>query len=122
MAAPAQSPLSEVAAAQGAPVYLGSYNATTSAKTNAEVATPFSNSGDGLAGKVLMVHNTGTDDVRILPVAGSTDDVTITRNAAGFGVLVSAGSKVTLRMQPAMPYLAVICPSSTATVDVWELT
>lgn len=122
MTAPAQSPLNEVTAAQGAPVYLGSYNATTTAKTNAEVTTAFNATGDGLAGKVLLIHNTGTDDVRVLPVAASTGDVTTVRDAAGFGVLVSAGAKVTIRMQPSMAYLSVICPSSTATVDVWELT
>jgi hypothetical protein len=85
------------------------------------VATPFNATGDGLAGKVLLVFNDGTVDVRILPVLLSTDDVTVTRNAAGFGVLVPAGGKVTLRMVAGLPFLAVITTSSTANVDVWEL-
>lgn len=122
MAAPMQSPIALLAASVGAPFYLGSYNATGTAKTNAEVGTPFCTTGDCLLGKVLLIDNQGSVDVRILPVALSTGDVTTTRDAAGFGVLVAAGAKVTLTMPPsALPYLSVITVSSTANVDVWEL-
>lgn len=119
MAPATQSPLSDLAASAGMPVYLGSYNVTTTSKTNGQVGTTFNTSGDGLAGKTLLLITDA--DVRILPVTSSTGVVTTTRDAAGFGVLVSAGSRVTLRMGPAATHLAIIHASSTANVDVWEL-
>ncbi len=114
------SPIGDLSAAQGEPFYLGSYNATTTAKTNAEVGTPFAITGEFLKHKVLLLHNTGSVTIRILPVATSTGDVTTTRDAAGFGVEVAAGAKVTLRLST-KGYLSVITSSSTANVDVWEL-
>ncbi len=66
------SPIGDLSAAQGEPFYLGSYNATTTAKTNAEVGTPFAITGEFLKHKVLLLHNTGSVTIRILPVATST--------------------------------------------------
>jgi hypothetical protein len=114
------SPVAELATAQGMPDYLGSYNATTTAKTNAEVTTPFGTGTGLLKNKVLLIHNAGSVAIRLLPVATSTGDVTTTRNAAGFGVYVAADEKVTLRMV-GMGYLSIITTSSTADVDVHEL-
>lgn len=117
----AKGPTGDLAASVGSPRYLGSYNATATAKTNAEVSTPFGTGTGLLKNKVLLVDNQGAVDIRILEVSTSTGDVTTTRDAAGFGVLVRAGSAVTLRMGPDLGYLSVITTSSTANVDVWEL-
>lgn len=118
---PPKNPEAAQAAAVGSPRYLGSYNATTTAKTNAEVATPFGTGTGLLKNKTLLIHNAGTVAVRILEVSTSTGDVTTTRNAAGFGVYVNAGEKATLTMGPDMGYLSVITTSSTSDLDVWEL-
>lgn len=120
MTAP-KSALAALQAAIGSPRYLGSYNATGTAKTNAEVGTAFCTTGTLLKNKTLLIDNQGSVDIRILEVATSTGDVTTTRDAAGFGVLVKAGTSVTLTMGPDLGYLSVITVSSTANVDVWEL-
>lgn len=105
----------------GYPVYLGTIDATTTAKTNAEATTPFANSGELLKGKVLAVHNAGAVDVRIALVATSTGDVTSTRDAAGFGWTIKAGDQKTFRVGSTLGYLSVITVSSTANFDVFEL-
>jgi hypothetical protein len=119
MAASFLSPVAELSAAQGSPTYLGTYDATGTSKTNSQATTPFGHTGDFLTGKVLLVHNAGSVAVRIHPVAASYGTVT-TNRTGNHGVYVEAGEKATLRM--AQPYLAVITTSSTANVDVWELT
>lgn len=120
MTAPKNS-LASLEAAIGSPRYLGSYNATTTAKTNAEVTTPFGTGTGLLKNKVLLLHNAGSVAVRLLEVSTSTGDVTTTRNAAGFGVYLEAGEKATMRMGPDLGYLSIITTSSTADVDVWEM-
>lgn len=108
-------------ALSGYPVYLGTVDATTTAKTNAEATTPFGSSGELLKGKVLLIQNAGSVDIRLHPVATSTGDVSNTRGA-GFGVAISPGERIIIRMGEAYGYMAVITTSSTANVDFWELT
>lgn len=105
----------------GYPVYLGTIDATTTAKTQAEASTPFAHTGELLKGKVIVIHNAGSVDVRIHPVATSTGDVTSTRNAAGFGFTIKAGDQKAFRMGDQYGYLSVITVSSTANVDFHEL-
>lgn len=107
--------------AMGYPVYLGTIDATTSAKTNAEATTPFGHTGELLKGQVLAVHNAGSVDVRIAMVELSTGDVTSTRNAAGFGWTIKAGDQKVFRNGSAYGYLSVITVSSTANVDVFRM-
>ncbi len=105
----------------GYPVYLGTVDATTTAKTNKEATTPFNDTTPALSGKVLLVYNAGSVDVRLHPVDTDTGDTTNTRGA-GFGVPLAAGAFFTIRMGSTYRWMSVITTSSTANVDFWELT
>lgn len=107
-------------AALGSPRYLGTINAGTTAKTNAEASTPFAATGDALKGKMLLIVTDAA--VRLHGVATSDGDVTTTRNAAGFGVPLAADERVVIRVVDDYPYLSVITASGSANVDIWELT
>lgn len=106
----------------GTPLYLGTIDATTTSKTNHEATTAFSNTGDALGGKILLIHNTGTTAARVYGVTTNTGTVTNTRGAAAaFGVPIAPDSIKVLTMTADRKFLAVIMVSSTANVDVWEL-
>ena len=105
----------------GYPVYLGTYDATTTSKTNHQATTVFNNTGVALKGKVLCIYNAGSVDVRWHPTATNDGTTTNTRGAT-FGVPLAPGSFATVRMGETYGWLAVIATSSTANVDVWELT
>lgn len=102
------------------PTYLGTIDATTTAKTNAEATTPFNTTGDLLKGKVLLIQNAGTVSIRLYAVNGSTDDVSNTRGA-GFGPEIQPGERIIMVMNLSNGYLAGITTSSTANIDIWEL-
>lgn len=104
----------------GYPLYLGTVDATTTAKTNAEATTPFATTGDNLKGKVLMIQNAGAVSVRLHPVSTSTGDVSNTRGA-GFGPEIQPGERIYVTMGSTYGYLSVIATSSTANVDFWEM-
>jgi hypothetical protein len=107
-------------ALNGYPVYLGTVDATTTSKTNAQASSAFANSGDALRGKVLMIQNAGSVSIRIHPVSSSTGTVANARGT-GFGPEIQPGERVYIRMGETYPYLAVIATSSTASVDFWEM-
>ncbi len=110
-----------IAADTGMPIYLGRYDATVSSKTNSQATDAFNATGNGLAGKTLLLLNNGVVEISVYPVATATATVTRTyAAAANLGVPVAAGARVTLRMGN-LPFLAVMTASSTANVDVWEL-
>lgn len=108
-------------ALNGYPVYLGTVDATTTSKTNHEATTAFNNTGEALTGKVLLIYNAGSVDIRVHPVATNTGTTTNTRGAR-FGVPIGPNERVIITMGRLYPWLAVIATSSTANVDVWELT
>lgn len=108
------------AASIGSPKYLGTIDATTTSRTNGQATTPFLNTGDGLKGKILLIVNDGTVNVRILPTATATGVVTVTRGA-NFGVPLTAGERVIVRMTHDYPFMAVITPVGTANLDIFEL-
>lgn len=110
-----------IGALNGYPLYLGTVDATTTSKTNHEATTPFNDTGEALKGKVLLIVNAGTVDIRIHPMALNNGVVSNSRGA-GFGVPVGAGERVTVRMGTSYGFMAVIATSSTANVDIWELT
>lgn len=107
-------------ALNGYPVYLGTIDCTTTAKTNAEATTPFGNTGELLKGKVLLIKNAGSVDVYIHPVATSTGDV-VTARGANYGVPLAAGERVYVTMGSAYGYISAIAASSTANLDFWEM-
>lgn len=104
------------------PLYLGTIDATTTSKTNAQATTAFNTTGDLLKGKVLLIQNAGIVTIRLYAVAASTDAVTNTRGAAAnFGPEIQPGERVVMAMDLSNGYLAGIATSSTANIDVWEL-
>lgn len=106
----------------GYPIYLGTVDATTTSKTNKEATTPFNDTTPGLSGKVLLIYNAGSVDIRVYPVDTDTGVVTNTRAAgAKFGVPLAPGSFFTIRMGATYRWMAVITTSSTANVDFWEM-
>lgn len=111
-----------VQALNGLPEYLGTIDATTTSKTNAEATTPFNASGDALGGKVLLIHNSGSTACRVYGVTTSTGTVTNTRGAGNaFGVPIAPDSIKPVTMTGTRKFLAVVMVSGTANVDVWEM-
>lgn len=107
-------------ALNGYPLYLGTVDATTTSKTNAQATTAFAASGDALAGKVLMIQNAGTVSIRLHPVATSTGTVSNTRGA-GFGPEIQPGERIDVTMGRTYSFLAIIATSGAANVDFWEM-
>lgn len=107
-------------ALNGYPVYLGTIDATTTAKTNAEATTEFADDGETLKGKTLMIQNAGSVSIRLHPVAASTGDVSNTRGA-GFGPEIQPGERIYVTMGTTYGFLSVITTTGTANVDFWEV-
>lgn len=96
----------------GAPVFLGVTDVTTTAKTNAEATTPYGTTG--LTDKALLIQASAECYVGV--TATSTGDVT-TAN----GVKLAADERVIVLMSATYPYLVAITASGTANLRVWEL-
>lgn len=112
-------PNGQFESAMGVPVYLGTVDATTTSKTNWEATTSFGSTG--LCGKVLLIQNAGSVDIRLLPTGNADGGVSNTRNAL-FGPAISAGERVVVYMEGSTRcHMAVIATTSTANVDFWEL-
>jgi hypothetical protein len=100
--------------------YLGTIDATTTSKTNAEATTPFNTTGELLKGKLLMFMCDATT-VRVATVSTSTSTVTTNRTGS-FGVpIATANSAMYVLMGQRNGYIAAITSASTANVDVWEM-
>jgi hypothetical protein len=95
----------------GTPRLLGSIVVSGSSLNNSDTATPFNASGNGLAGKVLLIQPSA--DVHVLPVTSSAGTVATTT-----GVKVLTDERVVITMDDGYTHLAVI---GTATVKVFEL-
>jgi hypothetical protein len=107
-------------ASLGSPRYLGTTDCTTTSKTNAQATTAYPASGD-LSGKCLLIYNASTTvDVHVHPVSSSTGTVT-TNRTGNHGAPVKPGSFVEITMGGSDSHLAAITASSTANLDVWEL-
>jgi hypothetical protein len=113
MATPPPGPQHLLGPLNGTPVRLGTIVATTT-KNNYDTATPFNNSGDGLAGKVLLIQADAAG--YILPGTASTSTVTTSN-----GVKVSADERVIITMQSNYLSLAALAVSGTMNVKIWEL-
>lgn len=94
----------------GTPVYLGTIVATTT-KNNHDTATPFNNTGRGLAGKTVVLQA----DAACHVAYGTTNAVTVT---TGNGFALAAGQSVSHRMVGDYGWIAVV---GTANVKVFEL-
>lgn len=103
----------------GSPSYLGTIDATTTSKTNTQATTTFPSTGD-LSGKVLLIQNAGSVDIRLSGVTSGTATVSNSRGV-GFAVAIAPGERVIVTLKSNQTHLAVIATSSTANVDVWEL-
>lgn len=104
-------PIQRVAAAYGAPKFLGTIAATTTIN-NHDTATPFNNTGDALKNKCLLIQPDA--DCHVLP--GITNAATVTTTN---GLKIGADERVVLTMGSDMGWLAVV---GAANVKVWELT
>ncbi len=122
MTAPIKGPLEAIGADTGMPVYLGRIAAGATSQTNGQTADAFNTTGDGLAGKNILVLNAGTVEVSVYPVTSSTGTTTRTyAAAASYGVPIPAGESRTIRMGSGATHLATITDSAAANVDVWEM-
>jgi hypothetical protein len=95
----------------GTPVFLGVIEASTT-KTNHTTTTAFSNTGDALKGKVLLVQ--AMAECHVLPVTVNNGAVTTST-----GVKMASAETRVIAMTEQHGWLAVI---GTANVRVWELT
>lgn len=102
----------------GAPKYLGVIDYTGTSKTNHEATTPFSNTGDALCGKTLLVH--ATTAAHVLPVSTNTGTVT---TATGVPMLPSDKAIITMMASTSGTecWLAVIRSTASGNLSVWEL-
>jgi len=93
--------------------YLGVIVATTT-KNNHDTATPFSNTGDALKGKLLLVQS----DVACYILGGIANTATVTSTN---GVRIEANERVPFRMRRDQGWLACLPTTGTANLRVWEL-
>ena len=100
----------------GEPVFLGVIVASTT-KNNSDTATPFSNTGNALAGKVLMIQS----DAACYVYPSSTSTGTVTGTATGNGVYLAANDARIITMRDAPRWLACVAVTGTANLKVWEL-
>lgn len=105
-------PQLEVALA-GSPNHIGTIVATTT-KNNHDTATAFSNTGDALTGKVLLLQ----PDAACYVKTGATNGQTVT---TANGVLLEANEKFPLSMPSGHGFIAALAVSGTANVKVFEL-
>lgn len=101
------------AALVGTPTRLGVIAATTTSQNNHDTGTPFNNTGDALAGKLLLVQ----PDVACYIATGSTSSVT----AATTDVKLEANERVYLNMPRAGKFLACRSVSGSVSLQVYEL-
>lgn len=94
----------------GTPVYLGVIASTTT-KNNHDTAVPFSNTGNGLGGKTLLIQASAACNIR--PVTTNAGTVT-TAN----GIALAAGEKMLICMGETYGWLASV---GAANLSVWEL-
>jgi hypothetical protein len=97
----------------GTPIYLGTIVATTT-KNNHDTAVPFSNTGEALKGKVIILQ--GDTDFYLLP-STLNSGTTTTAN----GVRVLAYERVEICMGTTYGWVACLAVSGTSNVKVWEL-
>lgn len=95
----------------GTPVLLGTITVAGASKNNADTAVPFSNTGNCLKGKTLLLQPSAS--VHVLPGTASNSTVTTSN-----GVKIGADERVIITMAEDYGWLAVI---GTADVKVWEL-
>jgi hypothetical protein len=107
--------MSIVGGCHGTPVFLGTIDFTNTSKNNTSASTPFSNTGDGLAGKVLMVH--ASTSVFILPGTSSSAAVTSTNGVP----LTGNTDPKCFYMHPAYTALAALRQASDGNLKVWEM-
>ncbi len=109
----------------GSPQFLGVITTvTTGSQNNHGTATPFNNTGHGLAGKVLMVQ----PDIACYIKLGTTNAIAAVASATSSSVALTAGERVILRPLPALQqganadegWLAVI-GAAAVNLKVWEL-
>jgi hypothetical protein len=99
---------------QGLPKYLGTIDATTTSKTNAQATSAFGNTGTFLKRKMLLIQVSAA--CSILPVTASNGTVT-----TGTGVDLAANERVIITLDDDHGYIAAITASGTANVKIWEL-
>jgi hypothetical protein len=97
----------------GSPQYLGTIaaNATT---TNHTTASPFNNTGDGLAGKMILIQTDAACYLRGVTTANGT--VTSTN-----GVYIGTNERVIITLKSDEGWLAVLGDGGAANARVWEL-
>lgn len=100
-------------AINGSHSFLGLIVATTT-KNNHDTATPFTNTGDGLAGKVLLVQ----PDAACYILAGTANTAAVT---TANGLKLAADQTYVLVMGATQGWLACLSVSGTANLKVWEL-
>lgn len=101
----------------GSPQFLGVITTVGAASQNNNgTATPFSNTGDGLAGKMLMLQ----PDVACYILQGTTNAVAAVGTATSSAVNISAGERVILTMQRTEGWLAVV-GAAPVNLKCWEM-
>jgi hypothetical protein len=110
------SPYALLGPINGTPIRLGVIEATTT-KNNHDTATPFSDTGDALEGKVLLMQCSAAANVNF---AGTTNAVTASATAtnAAYGVKLAADERVIVTMAPGYKWIAVV---GSANCTIWEL-
>lgn len=108
------SPLGMVGTCLGTPTLLGTIDFTAASKTNASATTPFNNTGDGLAGKCLLLQP--TQPVYIVP--GTSSATTASSTTA---VLIKADERVCFCMHTNYSHLAAIAYSTGGNLFVWNM-
>jgi len=102
------------AALNGTPNYLGVIIATTT-KNNHDTAVPFSNTGNALKAKVLLVQ----PDAACYVYFGSTNAATAV--AASNGIYLAARERLSFVMGSELGWVACVSVSGTTNLKVWEL-
>lgn len=97
----------------GSPQYLGTIAASTTT-TNHTTASPFNNTGDGLAGKMLLIQPDATCFLR--GVTTNSGTVTTTN-----GVYVGTNERVIITLKSDEGWLAVLGDGGSVNARVWEL-
>lgn len=104
-------PLETLSLTNGVPVFLGVIVATTTIN-NHDTVVPFSNTGQALTGKVLLLQPSAACHVGF----GTTNAVTVT---TANGVKLAADQLVTVAMGSDDGWIACV---GSASLRVWELT
>lgn len=100
----------------GTPVRLGVIAATTTIN-NHDTATAFSDTGNALEGKTLLVTCSAAANVNFAGTANTVTASATVTNAA-YGVPLAAGERVIVTMARGYKWIAVV---GTANCTVWEL-